>query len=152
MSIKTQILQPALRAMGEETSFSIAPNDAYVRAFNAYVDMLNMWLDSGLTLYGGIPKSMDDSIGTEDPKQALWQNLVVFAADLFMYSPTPRQAANAEIGMRTIRNRSNGTAYTRKPKNMPRGSGNTWYKNCRDSKSRNLTNEQEINIVSNANE
>ena len=134
MSIKTQILQPALRAMGEETSFSVAPNDAYLKAFEAYVDMLNMWLDSGVTLYGEIPTGMNDTVGDEDPKQALWQNLVMFASDLFMYAPTPRQSANAEIGMRTIRNRSNGTAYTRKPKGMPRGSGNSWYKNCRGSR------------------
>ena len=152
LSIKEAILSPALRAVGQQTEFRQASDLDYRDAFRFYQQMLEFWTnEQGIILYFTIPVDMNEAVGTGDPVQALKQNLILYIADHYYYDPTPAQKSNAARSLRALRSRAN-TPYMNRPKNQPRGSGNTWrrgyYNDC-DSGSKNYVTNTGVKVITN---
>jgi len=129
MSIKSRILQKALRAMKVETDYTNADDTAYERIFESYQDMIDLWNEQGIVLYDSLPLEMNQPVGNGDPIYALWTNLVIHASDSFAWMPTQKQLNEASRSLRILRARQDGPNLMRRPKRQPRGTGNRWY-NC----------------------
>ena len=152
-TIKTAILSPALRAVGQQTQFKKASDIDFSDAFQFYTEMLEFWRnDRGVILYSEIPTNMNAGIGTADPVQALKENLILYIADHFFYEPTQAQRSNASRSFRVLKARSNGPATMNCPNKMPRGSGNTWYNSCYyddcENGSQPIVTESGVQVVS----
>jgi len=131
MSQTTQVknlLQRALRRLSIETDYRQAPDNAYQVAFDVYVDMFNEWKDRGYILYNQVPANMNNTVGTMDNFSALVNCLTVRLAPEFSIDVSPLMTRQAERSFHTIRTRQCGRVKMKKPKSMPRGSGNTWYR------------------------
>jgi len=114
--------------------------------------MLTYWAnDRGVVLYAVPPAGMNDPVGTDDPVQALKQNLILFIADQFSYEPTQAQKSNAARAFRVLKARSRGPALMNMQPNTPRGSGNTWYNACVSdcsNGSQSIVTETNVQVVS----
>lgn len=126
-TVRTAILQRALRRVGEESDYIQATDQDYLLAFRIFIDMLDLWDSQGFVLYGNRPDSMMSEVGTADPKTALYTNLVMFLAPEFAYEPTQSDRSQAGNSLRTIRNRLRKRPIMNRPSRMPRGTNNYWY-------------------------
>lgn len=129
MTVKEAVLRPALRAVVQSTDAEEAMDEDFEDAFNFFIQMLDWWRDRGIDVFSTNPPSMNAGIGTEDPIFTLWTNLVLQISSHFNYDPTMKQSTDASRSFRVLRNRQLIPARMSRPKNMPRGSGNTYYRN-----------------------
>ena len=147
-TVKQAILKPALRAVQQETGMSQAEDGDYEAAFNALIEMYEFWQARGIFLWSSPPPNMNAGVSTEDPTYTMWTNLVLHLSSYFAYQPTMKQSADAAQSFRVLRNRQKGKALMNCPNNMPRGTGNTYWRDwvCFDD-CENLENDQDANLI-----
>jgi len=128
-TVKTAILRPALRAVQQETGMSEAEDEDYNDAFNFFIEMLEFWqARDSVELWSTPPPSMNAGVSTEDPTFTMWTNLVLQISSYFAYNPTLKQSTDATRSFRLMLNRQKHPALMNCPANMPRGTGNTYWR------------------------
>ena len=148
-TVKQAILKPALRAVQQETNSAPAEDGDYTDAFNFLIEMYEFWQSRGIFLWSSPPPNMNAGVSTEDPTYTMWTNLVLHISSHFAYDPTMKQSTAAAQSFRVLRNRQKGKALMNCPKNMPRGTGNTYLRNwiCIDDECNDLINDQEAKLI-----
>ena len=126
-TIRSAILEPALRAVKAQSSTLPAEDSAFKYAFQEYINMLSSWTWlQDIQLVQFPPRRPDTPVGNIDPNYELWTALVPRISDYFDYEPTPKQMATANASVRKLRNRTSTPTLMARPKDQPRGSGNRY--------------------------